>query len=64
MMLLIKLRYFAIHKVLKVSETHLVYCKHTKIQTKGFYHCVMSPNDANGIANSEYPDQTASLGAV
>ena len=26
-----------------------------------FYHGVMPPNDANGIANSEDPDQTASL---
>ena len=28
------------------------------------YHRVMSPNDAEGIANSVDPDQTAPLGAV
>ena len=28
------------------------------------YHRVMSPNDADGIANSVEPDQTAPLGAV
>ena len=28
------------------------------------YHRVMSPNDADGMANSEDPDQTAPLGAV
>ena len=28
------------------------------------YHRVMSPNDADGMANSEDPDQTAHLGAV
>ena len=44
------------------------YCKHSNIQTKGFYHGVIaqykSINDANGIANIEDPDQTAPLGAV
>ena len=28
------------------------------------YHRVMSPNDADGMANSVDPDQTAPLGAV
>ena len=28
------------------------------------YHRVMSPNNADGIANSVDPDQTAPLGAV
>ena len=28
------------------------------------YHRIMSPNDADGMANSEDPDQTAPLGAV
>ena len=28
------------------------------------YHKVMSPNDADGMANSVDPDQTAPLGAV
>ena len=29
-----------------------------------FYHREMPPKDAEGIANSEYPDQTAPVGAV
>ena len=29
-----------------------------------FYHRVMSPKDADGMANSVDPDQTAPLGAV
>ena len=28
------------------------------------YHRVMNPNDADGMANSVDPDQTAPLGAV
>ena len=28
------------------------------------YHRVMNPNDADGIANSVDPDQSAPLGAV
>ena len=28
------------------------------------YHRLMSPNDADGMANSVDPDQTAPLGAV
>ena len=28
------------------------------------YHRVMSPNDADGMANSVDPDQTAPLGAI
>ena len=35
-----------------------------KIQTKRFYHRVMHPKDADSIANSEDPDQTAPQGAV
>ena len=35
-------------------------CKHSKIQTKRFYHVVIPPNDVNGMGNSEDPDQTAS----
>ena len=29
-----------------------------------YYHRVMSPHDADGMANSVDPDQTAPLGAV
>ena len=52
------------HKVPKFSDTHLLYCKHSKNQTKRFYHGVILLNDKNGIANSEDPDQTVPLGAV
>ena len=51
-------------KVLKFSDTYKLYCKHSKSQTKRFYFGVLPLNDANGIANSEDPDQTAPLGAV
>ena len=34
------------------------------ITLKFVYHRVMRPNDAEGIANSVDPDQTAPLGAV
>ena len=40
------------------------YCKYSKIQTKRFYYCMEMPNDVNGIANSEDPDQPVPLGAV
>ena len=35
-----------------------------KFWTMWLYHRVMSPNDADGMANSVDPDQTAPLGAV
>ena len=39
-------------------------CNHSKIWTMWLYHGVISPNDADGMANSVDPDQTAPLGAV
>ena len=39
-------------------------CYLPKIQIKRPNHRVFRKNDANGIVNSEYPDQTAPLGAV
>ena len=33
-------------------------CNHSKIWTMWLYHRVMSPNDADGMANSVDPDQT------
>ena len=36
----------------------------TKIWTMWLYHRVMSPNEADGMANSVDPDQTAPVGAV
>ena len=48
----------------KYSDTQKMCCNHSKIWTMWLYHRVMSPNDADGIANSVDPDQTAPLGAV
>ena len=48
----------------KFWDTDCFYCKHSKIQTKRFYHGVMHLNDANGITNSEDTDKTAPRGAV
>ena len=39
-------------------------CNHSKIWTLWLYYSVMSPNEADGMANSVDPDQTAPLGAV
>ena len=52
------------HKFPKYSDTQKIGCNHSKIWTKWLYHRVMSPNDADGMANSADPDQTAPLGAV
>ena len=46
------------------SDTQKIYCNHSKIWTMWLYHRVMSPNDADRMANSVDPDQTAPLGAV
>ena len=43
----------------KYSDTQKICCNHSKIWTMGLYHRVMSPNDADGMANSVDPDQTA-----
>ena len=48
----------------KYFDTPNICCKHPKLWTMWLYHRVMSPNDANGMANSVDPDQTAPLGAV
>ena len=45
----------------KYSDTQKVCCSHSKIWTMWLYHRVMSPNDADGMANSVDPDQTAPL---
>ena len=49
-------------KVPKFSDVRKLCCKLPKIQTNK--HRIFCPKDANGIANSEDPDQTAPLGAV
>ena len=53
-------------KVPKFSDARKLCCKCNppKIQTKRPKLKVFYQNDANGIANSEDPDQTAPLGAV
>ena len=50
-------------KVPKFSEARKLCCNLSKIQTKRLNLRVICKNDANGIANSEDPDQTA-VGAV
>ena len=51
-------------KVPKFSDARKHCCNLPKIQTKRPNLRVFCQNDANGIANSEDPDQTAPLGAV
>ena len=45
----------------KYSDTQNICCNHSKIWTMWPYRRVMSPNDADGMANSVDPDQTAPL---
>ena len=42
----------------KYSDTQKICCNHSKMRTMWLYHRVMSPNDADGMANSADPDQT------
>ena len=51
-------------KVPKFSDARKLCCNLPKIQTKRPNLRVFHQKDANGIANSEDPDQTAPLGAV
>ena len=51
-------------KVPKFSDARKICCNVPKIQTKSPNLRVFCQKDANGIANSEDPDQTAPLGAV
>ena len=48
-------------KVPKISDAKNLCCNLPKIQTKRSNLRVFCQNDANGIANSEDPDQTAPL---
>ena len=43
----------------KYSDTQKVCCNHSKIWTMLLYHGVMNRNNADGMANSVDPDQTA-----
>ena len=54
----------AYRKFPKYSDTQNIFCNHSKIWTMWLYHRVMSPNDAEGMANSVDPDQSPPLGAV
>ena len=51
-------------KVAKFLDARKLCCNVTKTQTKRPNLRVFRKKDANGIANSEDPDQTARLGAV
>ena len=51
-------------KATKFSDTRILCCNLSKIQTKRPNLKVFCQKDANGIANGEDPDQTAPLGAV
>ena len=55
---------FSYCKVPKFSDTKKLCCNLPKIQTKSLNLRVYSQEYANGIANSEDPDQTAPRGAV
>ena len=50
-------------KFLNIRTPEKICCSPPKIRTKWLYHRVMHPKDADGIANSVDPDQTAPLGA-
>ena len=51
-------------KIPKNLDTGKHCCNHPKVWTKWLYYRVMCPNDADGIANSVDPDQTAPVEAV
>ena len=51
-------------KFLNFRKPEKLCYNHPKTGKKRFYHRVMHPKDADSIANSEDPDQTAPLGAV
>ena len=53
-----------LRKVPKFSDARKLCCNLPKIQEKRPNIRVFRQKDANGIANSEAPDQTAPLGAV
>ena len=65
-----KFLWFHLHELIsyrkfpKYSDTQKICCDYSKIWTMWLYHRVNSPNDADGMANSVDPDQTAPLGAV
>ena len=44
------------HLINEIKTNNIITVKLLNFQTKRFYHGVMPPNVANGIANSEEPD--------
>ena len=54
-------KYRSYRKFPKSSDIQNICCNHTKIWTMWLSHRVMSPNDADGMAKSADPDQTAPL---
>ena len=50
-----------IRKFPKYTDNQTLCCNHSRIWTMWLYHRVMSPNDADWMANSVDPDQTAPL---
>ena len=48
----------------KNSDIRNICCNHPEMLTMRLYHRLMLLRDADGIANSVDPDQTAPLGAV
>ena len=56
--------YQVYRKFPKYSDTQKICSNHSKIWTMWLYHREICPNDADGMANSVDPDQTAPLGAV
>ena len=57
-------RTYKYRKVPKFSDARKLRCNLPKIQTKRPNLRVFLQKDANGVANSEDPDQTAPIGAV
>ena len=51
-------------KTPKNLDTRKIYCSNPKIWLIWIFHHDVHPNDADGMANSVDPDQTAPLGAV
>ena len=47
-----------LNKFPKYSDTQSICCNRSKIWTMWLYHRVMSPNDADGMANSVDPEQS------
>ena len=50
------------HKISKNLDTPKICCNYPKIRTKWPFDKVMRPKEADGMANSVDPDQTAPLG--